>query len=92
MNLGIDFKLFNNRFSGSIDAYRKFSKNLIFATDVDPTTGIGSVFKNSASMVGKGIDLTLSSVNIDKAVNWRTELLVSRIANEVKDYLRNEKI
>src|SRR5699024_7301888 len=59
---------------------------------IDPTvfnTGNagGSYRINYADMTSKGIDIQLSSLNIDRAgFQWRTDLLFNWIENEVTHY------
>lgn len=90
-NTGLDFGLLNNRITGSIDAYRKHTDNLILRAEIDPTTGIASVYKNSASMVAKGIDVSINTVNI-KTNHFRfsTEWGLSYASNKVKDFLLDQ--
>lgn len=89
-NLGLDFKAINNRIAGSLDFYSKNSNNLILSAPIDLTTGIGSVEKNSASMVGKGFDFSLNTANILGAFSWNSELSLSHVSNKVTDYLLDD--
>ncbi|AXY76084.1 SusC/RagA family TonB-linked outer membrane protein [Paraflavitalea soli] len=91
MNVGVDFRLAGNRIGGSIDYYRKNSNNLILSAPIDPTTGVGSVEKNSASMTGTGIDIMINSLNINSLnFKWNTELTLSHVTNKVTDYLLDD--
>jgi TonB-dependent starch-binding outer membrane protein SusC len=90
INGGLDFRAFSNRLSGTIEVYKKLSHNLIFASQVDPTTGMGSVVKNSASIVGKGIDISLNSINVNGVFKWATGILFSYVNNKVTDYNRDD--
>jgi TonB-dependent starch-binding outer membrane protein SusC len=59
-NAGLDFGLFNNRVTGSIDAFLKESKDLLFDTATpDGTNFSNSSFQNVGSFETKGIELTL---------------------------------
>jgi TonB-linked SusC/RagA family outer membrane protein len=91
LNLGVDFNIKDNRISGSIDLYKKSSDNLILSAIIDPTTGVSSIAKNSASMIGKGMEISLHSLNIKGPLSWNSELLFSWISNKVTDYLLDDK-
>lgn len=87
-NGGIDFGLLSNRITGSIDVFRKHTDNLILRAEIDPTTGIPSIFKNSASMIAKGLDIAVNTVNIKTSYfRFATELGLSYAANKVRDFL-----
>lgn len=90
LNIGVDFQFANRRISGSIEAYRKNSNNLILDAPVDYTTGVGSVRKNSASMTGSGVDFLLNTANITGSFKWNTEVTLGYIKNKVTDYLLDD--
>ena len=62
-NLGIDFDFFS-RLSGSVDFYDKYTTNLLADTPSDPTTGFTSVLSNVGEMSNRGVELSLTSLNI----------------------------
>ena len=93
VNAGLDFTLLNNRLNGSVDVYKKNSDNLILTAFVDPTTGVAATNKNSASMVGKGVDVVLNSLNVNtRSFKWNTEVTFGKIANKVTDYSGSENM
>lgn len=86
-NLGIDFSLYNDRLSGSLEYFHKRGKDLYGTSQIDYTTGVGAtIIKNEASMVGNGIDIALRSVNINGAVKWTTELNYSFYKDKITKY------
>lgn len=89
-NVGIDFRTKNSRIAGSLELYQKSSRNLIYSSQVDPTTGLPSVVKNSASIRGKGIDFTINTVNLLRKFGWTTDFRFSYVDNEVTDYNRED--
>lgn len=76
-NAGIDFASRDNRVSGTLEYFIKRTRNLISGAEIDPTAGLPSVFKNSAHMRGKGVDVTLHSTNLQGRFSWMTDLLFS---------------
>lgn len=83
INAGIDFALKNNRLSGTLEWYHKSTKNLISGTNIDPTVGFGYVTDNVAHLKGRGVDVTLNSINVKKAFRWQTNILFSYTATTV---------
>ena len=59
-NLGLDFSLWSNRLSGSLDYYLKKGSDLLTMTDLDPTTGWNQLTINNGEMTNKGIELQLN--------------------------------
>jgi len=83
INIGGDFSAFNRKINGSVDFYHKKSDNLILAALADITTGVGSVPKNSAGILGRGFDIDLSSKIIDREFKWFNGLGFSHVMNRV---------
>jgi TonB-linked SusC/RagA family outer membrane protein len=75
LNVQLDFSTKNNRISGVLEWYQKRSKNLIYNQTIDPTTGLARVSANSAYMQGNGIDISLTSININKKFKWQSNLI-----------------
>lgn len=88
LNVGIDFSIFQNRISGSIDHYIKKGKDLYGMTGYDYTTwgAEGTITKNVGSMEGKGWDFTINSRNTNGAVAWNTRLLLGLNKNRTTEY------
>jgi len=87
LNLGVDFKAFNNRLSGSVEYYRKRGKDLLGFAAVDYTAvPTERIAKNVAAMRGQGWDITINSVNLDKAVQWSSSLNLSSNKDKVTSY------
>lgn len=87
-NIAVDFEILNRRISGGIDYYIKKSKDLFGPVDTDNTTGVGfTMTKNVASLAGKGIDVNLESVNLNKdSFSWSSSLTFSHYKDEVIAY------
>jgi TonB-dependent starch-binding outer membrane protein SusC len=92
LNLALDFRLKGNCLSGTVDIFFKKSENLLLGAMNDPTSGINSITKNSASLSGNGLELALNSINISgKNFKWATEFGLSIIKNELIDYKLDDK-
>ena len=75
-NIGLDFGIANNRVTGTIDVYQSKTKDIIVSKALPISNGASTVFTNAAKTEGKGIELMLSSVNIDSksGFRWSTDL------------------
>lgn len=74
-NVGVDYAFFNHRLGGSIDFYDKYTTNLLAATMIDPTTGFTTVLTNIGTMLNRGVELSVSSTNIQRRdFSWNTDL------------------
>jgi TonB-dependent starch-binding outer membrane protein SusC len=87
INLGLDFSMFENRITGSIDYYAKEGTNLIGNITVDVARGFGNYVGNYANMKGKGFDANINSINIDKVLKWNTVLNFSYNTDKITKYL-----
>lgn len=88
LNLGMDFTVRNNRFSGSVEYYVKRSKDLIAPTPLAPSTGFVSLNVNSANLKTTGTDVTLNTTNVQNDnFQWLTTLRYSYTKNLVTKYL-----
>lgn len=75
-NIGLDFGFFNNRLSGTIDLYLQRTSNLLLERQIPVVSGFGSVLSNVGETKNKGIEISLSSVNIDtKTFQWTTDVM-----------------
>ena len=87
-NVGAEFSLWNDRLSGSVEWYRKASKDILSEEQVDYTCGWGGSFfslvkKNSASILNRGVDINLNGVIVDRALRYDMGLILSYNYNKV---------
>ncbi|WP_257670480.1 SusC/RagA family TonB-linked outer membrane protein [Parapedobacter tibetensis] len=87
LNIGVDFATSNKRLSGTIEYYDKNATNLLAQTPVDPTYGVTSMYMNVADMRGKGVDIQINSININRAFQWQTVWIFSHSSSKVTNYL-----
>ena len=65
MNLGIDFSMFNRRFSGSLDLYDRKTRDLLYSYSVPVPPNLAStIYANVGSIANRGIELQLSGVPV----------------------------
>lgn len=84
INLGIDFGLFKNRVSGSVDIYSKKTEELILSRALPQHTGFGSITANVGSTSNKGVEVALSTVNIlTDNFSWKTTATFAKNNNKI---------
>lgn len=76
-NIGLDFGLFNNRITGTLELYNSKTDRILYNVNLPVTSGIEGAFTtNIGEMSNKGFELSLSSVNVKSAsgFTWSTDL------------------
>lgn len=83
-NAGVDFSLFNNRLSGSLDTYFTNTTDLLFSLALPTTSGKSSITSNLGKIQNKGVEISLHSLNISKKdFSWTTDFAFSLNRNKV---------
>ena len=83
-NLGVDFQLFDRRLSGTVDVYRSRTTDLIMQRSIPSVTGFTTTFANIGETANRGIDMSLTTVNIKKQnFTWSTTLNASWQKDEI---------
>ena len=91
-NVGIDFGMFNGRFSGSIEYYIKKTKDLIWDYPVSSYIyPFGTIAANVGEITNKGVEFSFTGIPVQtRDFTWRTTLNFSHNQNRV-DRLSNDK-
>jgi TonB-linked SusC/RagA family outer membrane protein len=83
-NIGLDFAVFRNRLSGTIEVFNKVSSNLLFDVPLPISTGFSSVYRNIGTMENKGIEIQLGYNAIRaKDFNWRIDINATSFKNKI---------
>ncbi|WP_170864374.1 SusC/RagA family TonB-linked outer membrane protein [Fodinibius roseus] len=84
-NIGVDFGLFSDRLSGSINAYQMSTKNLLLQRSLPSITGYENIWANLGEVGNKGLEMSLESRNIQKEnFVWQSTFTFSMNRNEIK--------
>lgn len=96
-NIGLDLGIWNGRLDMSLDLYQKVTSDMLLQGQFGAFSGMGSAWddlqsptSNAGQMTNKGIDLSLTTVNIDKAFKWSSTLVFSKYKNHL-DYLNTDE-
>ncbi len=77
LNLGIDFGLFNDRLTGSIEYFSTQTEGNLLTKSLPRSQGANSILVNAGNTESYGFELSLSSINIAKRTQggfqWRTD-------------------
>ncbi|MEO6916533.1 MAG: TonB-dependent receptor [Chitinophagaceae bacterium] len=84
-NIGIDFGFFKNRITGSFDYYTQQTKDILVNKSLPISNGASSYVTNAAKTKGHGIELSLSTINIEakNGIGWSTDFNFSINRNEI---------
>ncbi len=76
-NIGLDWEVFNSRFSGSLDFYNKETSDVFQFQPTAAYTGTTGLFVNSGELINKGVDLTLryDVLKSDKGLNLKVNFV-----------------
>lgn len=83
-NLGLDFALWKSRVFGSFEYYITNTSDLLAPQPLPNSTGFGGFTTNIGETQNRGIELTLSTLNIEKGdFSWSTDLIFTRNREEI---------
>jgi TonB-linked SusC/RagA family outer membrane protein len=83
---GLEFGLFNNRITGTVDYYNKKSVDLIYDKPIPGSTGVTTILTNVGSLRNYGFEFSLSSKNVvNKNFLWTTSLNFSLDKNKIAE-------
>ena len=86
-NPGVDFSLFNNFLTGSVDYYSRTSDQLLLYNPISSTTGFTNALVNLGEVENSGIELELRTRNVNKEnFKWSSTLIASKNKNQLNDF------
>jgi TonB-linked SusC/RagA family outer membrane protein len=78
-NVGVDFSLLKGRVYGSLEFYQVNTTDLLLADQLPGSIGFTSVTRNVGETQNKGVELSLSTVNVDKGgFKWTTDFIFTK--------------
>lgn len=89
-NVGVDLSMWGSRLRFTADAYLKNTSDLLLNAPLPTSTGFNNAIQNIGKLQNKGLEFSISSVNIDRAIQWSTDFNISFNRNEVKDIIGQE--
>ena len=84
-NVGLDISIFDSRIDLQLEAYRKYTKDLLYSGRVSSIITDGSVMRNVGEIENKGLEISLSTRNITgKDFSWTTDFNGAVNRNTIK--------
>ncbi|WP_183559973.1 SusC/RagA family TonB-linked outer membrane protein [Mucilaginibacter sp. SP1R1] len=85
INIGLDFGLFKDRITGSVDVYEQKTDKILQQVNLPYSNGATSYYANIGKTQGKGLEITLSSQNLKSqdGLNWTTDFNISFNRNTI---------
>ncbi|MEY3956139.1 MAG: hypothetical protein RLZ73_593 [Bacteroidota bacterium] len=84
-NVGVDFSVWRGRVSGSAEYYQTNTTDLLLSDQLPTSTGFASVTRNVGETMNRGIELSLTTNNIDAAngFKWSTDFVFYKNQEEI---------
>ncbi len=79
-NIGIDFSLWRGRVAGSIELYQTNTTDLLLSDQLPQSIGFNAVTKNVGETRNRGIEISLSTVNVNSkgGFKWTTDFAFTK--------------
>lgn len=85
-NIGIDFTMLNWRINGSVDVYASRTRDILLKKALPQTSGFSEIFTNIGEVANKGVELSLTSVNIKndtRQFQWESGFVFALNRNKI---------
>jgi TonB-linked SusC/RagA family outer membrane protein len=77
-NFGVDFAIFEGRISGSVDVYKRLSKDLLLDRALPNTSGYGSISENVGELENRGIEIGINGTILEAGgFRWNTSFNIA---------------
>ena len=84
LNSGLDISLWEGKVQATFETYYNKTHDLLLTRPYPLTTGFGGILDNIGDLENKGVEFSITSVNIDKRdLKWTTRLNISRNQNKI---------
>jgi TonB-linked SusC/RagA family outer membrane protein len=78
-NVGVDFSFFKGRVNGSLEFYQVNTTDLLLADQLPTSAGFPFVTRNVGETQNRGVELSLTTVNVDKGgFKWTTDFMFTK--------------
>ena len=82
-NIGLDFGFLNDRISGTVEYYKKKTRDLLLNAPIAATNGFSSITQNIGDMQNRGFEFSLNTRNFVGEFKWTTSFNISLNRNKV---------
>jgi TonB-linked SusC/RagA family outer membrane protein len=89
-NAGFDLGLFNSRINLTVEYYNNLTTDLLLPRPIPGSSGFTSVWANVGSLANNGVEVMLSTLNVEGRMNWSTDLNLSFNENRVLELYNDQ--
>jgi TonB-linked SusC/RagA family outer membrane protein len=84
-NVGLDYGIFSQRISGSLDVYRENTHDLLLSRALPYTSGYSSVLENVGATQNVGVEVGITTQNVRnyRGLGWTTDFSWSTNKNKI---------
>ena len=82
-NIGLDFGIFQNRISGTLDWYTKNTRDMLLNLPISRTTGFSFMRSNIGGLTNRGLEFMLSTINLNRGLRWDSNIIFNTLSNKV---------
>ncbi len=91
-NFGLDFGLFRNRLSGTIEYYRSNIFDLLMTRSIPPITGFTQIRDNIGKMKNNGLEISINTVNVStRDFSWKTSVNFATNHEEIVELVNGKE-
>jgi TonB-linked SusC/RagA family outer membrane protein len=92
-DIGLDFSFFNSRITGTFEAYQSNTSGLLMPRKLPVVSGFPEVLTNVGKTRNRGIELSLSSVNLEtrSGLRWSTGIVFSKNKEEIVELVNGKQ-
>lgn len=92
LNIGLDYRLFDNKLTGAIDVFKRTTKDLLDTyTSPQPPYVQSSIYANVGTISSKGIELALSYAAVkSNDFSWNMDFTASALKNTLDSYSNDQ--
>lgn len=84
LNFGLDFGIWGNRITGSLDWFTKTTRDMLLNLPIPRTTGFTTMMTNIGSVKNGGFEVLINSNNLSgRQLTWETTLNMTWLNNKV---------
>ncbi|ASB48021.1 SusC/RagA family TonB-linked outer membrane protein [Alkalitalea saponilacus] len=92
MNVGIDFAVFRERFSGSVDFYHNRTQDMIDFVPASIYSGFDYKIINDGEMTTQGMDVSLNARILNGAFRWDAGVTIGKYTTNIEKINGDRKI
>jgi len=90
-NIGLDLSILKSRVNLTVDAYYKYTTNLLLNVPLPSTAPVANLTRNEGEMSNKGIEIAINTKNLTGKFTWESDFNISFNQNRVEKLILQQK-